>query len=266
VKPQKGADVGATTRGPQRPRRRWHYLLAALFLLFALGLRLAFPGPRLGMAFTLSTGIGTAGLQARIDALEEQAINARAFSAEDRAFLSDFYRTLATGAKLSILVRQTGSMMDHYLDGSGAEYRLSPEIFRGNRKVQAQLGVLRRRAAGKSCVGVTRVASPTFYMPDPSQVDSVFGLYHGSVALTRAPGTDGKCVSHVRAEVPWNWPTYASLKQKYGSYHSESFPLPNQKSLVLGRKHSLFVDNGLGEYLVQLGLAKSFLAFAEWDE
>ncbi|HEX2870871.1 MAG TPA: hypothetical protein VHP33_06435 [Polyangiaceae bacterium] len=50
--------------------------------------------------------------------LEEQAIGARAFSAEDRAFLSDFYRTLA------------------------------------------------------------------IYMPDPSQVDSVFGLYHGTVALT----------------------------------------------------------------------------------
>jgi hypothetical protein len=37
-------------------------------------------------------------------------------------------------------------------------------------------------------------------------------------------------------------------------------------SLVLGRRHALFVDNGLGEYLVQLGLAKPFVAYAEWDE
>lgn len=218
------------------------------------------------MAVVLASGIGTAELQARIDGLEEQAIGGRSFSAEDRAFLTDFYRTLATGAKLSILVRETGGMMDHYLDGSGAEYRLSPEIFRDNTKVQAQLAVLRRRVAGKPCPGTTRVASPTFYMPDPSQIDSVFGLYHGNVAITRALGADGKCVSHVRAEVPWNWPSYASLKQKYGSYHAESFPLPNLKSLALGRKHSLFVDNGLGEYLVELGLARSFLAFAEWDE
>lgn len=258
--------MGAATGGGQRRRRRWLYALGALFVVAVVAMRLAFPGQRLGMAFTLGSGVGTAGLQTRIDALEEQAIGARSFSAEDRAFLSDFYRTLATGAKLSILVRQTGGMMDHYLDGSGAEYRLSPEIFRGNSKVQAQLAALRRRVAGKPCVGSTRVASPTFYMPDPSQVDSVFGLYHGNVALTRAPGPDGQCVSHVRAEVPWNWPTYASLKQKHGSYHSESFPLPNLKSIVLGRQHSLFVDNGLGEYLVQLGLAKSFLAFAEWDE
>lgn len=266
VKVHKGADVGGAALGVRRRRWRWYYTLGALLFLFVLILRLVFPGPRLGMAIVLGTGIGTAELQARIDALEAQAIGRRSFSAEDRAFLSDFYRTLATGAKLSIAVRQTGGMMDHYLDGSGAEYRLSPEIFRDNTKVQAQLGVLRRRVAGKPCLGTTRVASPTFYMPDASQVDSVFGLYHGRVALTRAPGADGKCVSHVRAEVPWNWPTYASLKQKHGSYHSESFPLPNLKSLVLGRKHSLFVDNGLGEYLVELGLAKSFLAFAEWDE
>lgn len=257
--------MGAATRGAGR-RRRALYVLGALGLLGALAVRLAFPGQRLGMAFTLGSGIGTADLQTRIDALEEQAILGKGFSEHDRAFLSDFYRTLATGAKLSILVRQTGGMMDHYLDGSGTEYRLSPDIFRGNAKVQAQLAVLRRRAAAKPCTGVTRLASPTFYMPDPSQVDSVFGLYHGNVTLTRSVNADGRCVSHVRAEVPWNWPSYASLKQKYGSYHAESFPLPNLKCLALGRKHALFVDNGPGEYLVQLGLAKSFLAFAEWDE
>ena len=218
------------------------------------------------MAFTLGSGIGTAELQTRIDTLEEQAVGRRSFSAEDRAFLSDFYRTLATGAKLSILVRQTGGLMDHYLDGSGAEYRLAPEIFRDNTKVQAQLAVLRKRALGQPCAGVVRVASPTFYMPDASQVDSVFGLYHGNIVLTRRLNPSGQCVSRVRAEVPWNWPSYVSVKQKYGSPHAESFPLPNLKALALGKQNALFVDNGLGEYLVQLGLARSFLAFAEWDE
>ncbi len=62
------------------------------------------------------------------------------------------------------------------------------------------------------------------------------------------------------------WPSYASLKQKHGSYHAESFPLPNLKSLALGQEHALFVDNGLGEHLVTLNLARPFLAFAEWDE
>jgi hypothetical protein len=66
--------------------------------------------------------------------------------------------------------------------------------------------------------------------------------------------------------VPWGWPSYASLKTKYGDAHAESFPLPNLKSALFGREHSLVVDNGLGEYLVQLGLAKPFLAFSEWDE
>lgn len=120
MKLPKGADVGAATRSPRKRRRRFVYALGACFAIAAIALWVAFPGPRLAMAFTLGSGVGTAGLQARIDALEEQAIGARSFSADDRAFLS--------------------------------------------------------------------------------------------------------------------------------------------------REHSLFVDNGLGEYLVQLGLAKSFLAFAEWDE
>ena len=65
---------------------------------------------------------------------------------------------------------------------------------------------------------------------------------------------------------PEIWPSYASLKQKYGDYHAESFPLPNLKSIVFGRQYALFVDNGLGEHLSRVGLAKPFLAFAEWEE
>jgi len=225
-----------------------------------------FPGQRLGMAITLATGVGTQRLQSRIDTLEERAITGATFSAEDRAFLSDFYRTLATGAKLTLVIRQTGRLMDHYLDGSGTEYQLDPVIFQDNAKVQTELDTLRARANAKPCLGVAHYASRTFHMPDASKLDSVFGLYYGSVALTRSRASDGQCTSHVRAEVPWFWPSYASLKLKHGSYHAESFPLPNLQSLLFGPKHALFVDNGLGEHLVPLGLARPFLAAAEWDE
>ena len=37
-------------------------------------------------------------------------------------------------------------------------------------------------------------------------------------------------------------------------------------SIVFGVEYSLFVDNGLGEYLTRIDLAKSFVAYAEWDE
>jgi hypothetical protein len=36
--------------------------------------------------------------------------------------------------------------------------------------------------------------------------------------------------------------------------------------LVLGSQHALYVDNGLGHHLEREGLAKSFLAFAEWSQ
>ena len=226
-----------------------------------------FPGRRASLAFTLGTGIGTARLQLRIDTLEGKAVKGVSFATEEREFLSDFYRTLATGAKLSVVIAQTGHLMDHYLDGSGSDYQLQPDIFRDNNKVQTQLGILRQRLGGgaRFCQP-QHLESPTFYMPDASKIDSVFGLYHGRVLLDRAPNADGRCTTHVRAEVPWFWPSYESLRRKYGREQAESFPLPNVLSLLFGNKRALYVDNGLGQYLVELGLAKPFLAYAEWDE
>jgi hypothetical protein len=256
--------MGGRNKQPGYRRRRRIALgvLGSAMLALTIGV---FPGQRLGMAWTLGTGCGRKDLQQRIDALEEKAISRAAFSDEERAFLSDFYRTLATGAKLSIVVAQTGRMMDHYLDGSGAPYQLQPDIFRDNDKVQTQLAALRRRVAQGPCRS-QRLESPEFYMPDATKLDSVFGLYYGKVALSRAATPSAGCTTHVHAEVPWFWPSYASLRHKHGSAHAESFPLPNLVSLLLGSKHALFVDNGLGQYLVELGLARPFLAYAEWDE
>lgn len=226
----------------------------------------AFPGDRFGLAFTIATGVGHAQLQHRIDLLEERAVRHERFSEADRAFLHDFYSTLATGGKLVVVARQTGRMMDHYLAGSGTDYRLDTQIFTSNKKVQAQVAQLRKRAHSAPCIDGNRFSSGTFYMPDASNVDSIFGLYYGSLLLTEQVAPAGKCALRWRAEVPWVWPSYASLRQKYGNPHAESFPLPNLKALLLGRHHSLFVDNGLGHHLEELGLARSFLAFAEWPD
>jgi hypothetical protein len=243
---------------------------AKVGLLFAVGLigllLFLFPGQRLGMAFTIATGVRRQALQRRIDEVETNAIQHAALTADDRAFLSDFYGTLATGAKLTLVVGQTGRLMDHYLAGSGNDYHLDSDIFSQNDKVRAQMATLRARAGSGTCRAGASLSSPTFYMPDASKLDSVFGLYNGVLHLSRSPTANGSCALHWRAEVPWFWPSYASLEQKYGSPHGESFPLPNLQSILFGRDHSLFVDNGLGEYLAQVGLAKPFLAFSEWDE
>ena len=44
------------------------------------------------------------------------------------------------------------------------------------------------------------------------------------------------------------------------------FPLPNARSILQGRKYCLRVDDGLGEYLSQIGLARPFEAYSEWKE
>lgn len=246
-------------------RRARTWVALALVAALAAALML-FPGPRLGMAFTLATGVGVEKLQARIDELEAKAVRGARLGESDRAFLVDFYSTLATGGKLSGVAFQTGKMMDHYLSRAGAPYELEPEIFADNRKVQRQAALLRERAARAKCGSGQRFSSPTFYMPDLSQWDSVFGLYYGTLALTKRLEPDGSCRLHFRAEVPWIWPSYASLTKKYGTPHAESFPLPNAKSLLFGPNYALYVDNGLGHYLEEVGIARSFLAFGEWSE
>jgi hypothetical protein len=264
--------VGVETVSANSRDGRWRFFRRSrtwlvIVLVAAVGAALLlFPGPRLGMAFTLATGIGVERLQRRIDELEAAAIRRAPLKASDRAFLVDFYSTLATGGKLSGVARQTGKMMDHYLSRTGAPYELEPEIFSQNRKVQRQAQLLRERAAGSKCGSGQRFESATFYMPDASQWDSVFGLYYGTLRLTKSPEADGSCRLQFRAEVPWIWPSYESLTKKYGTPHAESFPLPNVRTLLLGREYALYVDNGLGHYLEEVGIARSFLAFGEWSE
>jgi hypothetical protein len=263
---------GGSGKGAQKRKwlaghkRRW---AAALFGLLAIGLVVLFPGQRLGMAFTLGTGLGRATLQRRIDGLEQRAITSphALFDADDREFLTDFYRTLATGARLSLVLGQSGKLLHHYLDSSGTDYELEPRIFRDNDRVQAQLAVLGARAKRAGCVIGQHFVSDSFHMPDRSNIDSVFGLYYGTLAVTVLGSGSGAagCKLHVHAEVPWRWPSYAELAVRHGTPYSERFPLPNLQSFIRGPGHELLVGNGLGGKLAELGLARPFLAYAEWD-
>ena len=107
--------------------------------------------------------------------------------------------------------------------------------------------------------------SEVFYMPEFSNIDSVFGLYYGTVIAEPTRIGDNIQIRW-RAEVPWEWPSYASLTEKHGDPHAESCPIPNASCLIKGIDGAIFIDNGLGEYLTHLDIAKSFIAYAEWTE
>jgi hypothetical protein len=257
----------------EREQRRWRRVkrvLAAagmvVCILVPVVFFCVFPGQQASIAFTLATGVGLSGLQVRIDEMEAKAIRGGEFSDGDKAFLVDFYTCLAKGAKLTVVLGQSGRLMDRYLDGSGEPLELDESIFTTNWKVQSRMKKLRGKAikAARAKRGMQmRYSSGRFHMPHASSPDSVFGLYFGTVNVEPRPMDDGKLELRWRAEVPWEWPSYGSLEKKYGDPHAESFPLPSLLSPLVGM---LYVDNGLGEYLVQLGLAEPFVAYAEWDE
>lgn len=184
------------------PRTLRSRLVAAAALALAAAALVLFPGRRLVFALAVGTGIGRDALQARVDAVEEKAVRGEPFSADDRAFLVDLYRTIATGGRVVVFARRSGRLLHHYLDGSGADLRLDPEIFTGNAKVRRRMAALRAAAAAAPVDEPVALSSGTFYMPDASQADSVYGLYDGTLRVERVAAPGGARVLRWRAEVP----------------------------------------------------------------
>jgi len=221
---------------------------------------------RAAIMMTLASGTNIEELQLRVDAMEKKAIANESFSAADKEFLRDLYSAMAFGAKKIRMFEQSGRMMDRYLECSGTPLELEPPIFSKNARVRDQVRLLAEKMSAKNASPSRVYRSPRFYMPDPSTPDSVMGLYWGTVEGSIRVKADGSHVFHYRAEVPWEWPSYESLRKKYGTPHAEIFPLPNLRSVIAGPSYALHIENGLGEYLVRLGLAKPFVAWGEWDE
>lgn len=230
--------------------------LVAAFLIY-------FPGRQGSMALTLATGIGMRGLQARVDALQGKARLDGDFSAEDRQFLRNLYMCFAKGARLTVVLRQSSAMMHHYLSCEGTPLRTGSRIFLDSGSVRGEMESLRKQALAdlRATSLKTEYRSTDFFMGDATSFDAAVGLYVGRLILHPTADSRGGLQFAWRAEVPWEWPAYGT-----DSRARASFPIPNALSLLTGRDCALQIEDGLGEYLARLHLARSFLIYAEWSE
>lgn len=259
------------SKAEHKGKASWGCAVAAAGLLASatIAFLVYFPGRQSLLALTLASGIGIDGLQARVDALEQKAIDRQPFTVADRAFLRDLYTCFAKGARLTYVLRQSSQLMDRYLSRTGESLNLKPRIFLGSGQVRKQMDVLRQRVAEDLYASGTlaeEYSSGTFHMGEPEFFDSSAGLYYGHISVRPRLMDDDRLLLRWRAELPWQWPSYQSLYEKYGNYHALCFPLPNARSLLQGPRYSLWIDDGLGEYLTQIGLAEPFLAWSEWEE
>jgi len=242
---------------------------AGLLVIVTIAFLAYFPGRQSLLALTLASGIGIGGLQARVDAMEQKAIGGERFTAADEAFLCDLYTCFARGARLTYVLRQSGQLMDRYLSRTGDSLQMEPRIFLGSRNVREQMDLLRQALVEDLRVHGAPAgdyASDTFHMGEPELLDSSAGLYFGRISVRPRLLDDDRLLLRWRAELPWQWPSYQSLYDRYGDYHAQCFPLPNARSLLQCPKCYLWIDDGLGEYLARIGLAEPFLAWSEWDE
>ncbi len=250
------------------------WLLVAGLLAAAGYMRWQFPGQQLGLAWTLATGSGVEAVQARTDAIEKRIVRGKHVSRDDQRFLVSLYSAMGTGGRHLPPIRQSGRLMQHYLEASGEPFAVAPGLFLGSsvvvkRAAQMRVQARKRAAALRGAkLGLGDYQwSPRFYMASSSNPDSFFGLYHGRLGYrARVDGSGKRLHLHWRAEVDWRWPRYAELQRKYGKARAEVVPIPNLQTLLHGQEHSLRLSNGLGGYLEEAGLARSFLAYAEWDE
>jgi len=249
--------------------KRCAAVAAGLLIIATTAFLVYFPGRQSALAITLATGLGVRSVQARVDALEEKAIKGEPFTGEDKAFLRDLYTCFAKGARLTVVLRQSARLMDDYLSQTGEPLGLAPRIFLGSGKVQEQMVDLKQRIVSDLRARGRldgEYATATFYMGDPEFFESYVGLYFGRLTAIPSLQEDGALLLQWRAEMPWQWPSYESLYKKYGDYHAQCFPLPNARSILQGPQYCLRMDDGLGEHLAHIGLAKPFLIYSEWSE
>lgn len=249
--------------------RRCMIAWAVVVLTGVAAFLLHFPGQQAPMAITLATGLGTPSLQARVDALEEKAIHGKSLTNSEKQFLTDLYTCFAKGGRLTYVLRQSAQMMQHYLDASGNDLQIQSRIFIGSSPVQEQMIRLRKRITfdfEQQNSLLAEYTSPTFYMGDPHFFEAQAGLYYGKITARPSLNDDRQLKIDWNVEMPWQWPTYESLNQRWGTYHAQCFPIPNARSFIQGSQHCLWIDDGLGEHLAQLGLAKPFLVLSTWQD
>ncbi|MDB6130160.1 MAG: hypothetical protein JWM04_1267, partial [Verrucomicrobiales bacterium] len=203
------------------------------------------------------------------DLMQSKAIRREAFEESEKVFLRNLYICFAKGGAASMMAPESSKMMFQYLSCSGRELQVRSSLFYRSAPVIEMMKPLKDRAvADFQNHGGDKVVyeSQTAYLGDPAYFDSFVGLYFGQVKVSVVRSEKDFIVLKWRGEVPWEWPSYSSIYKKYGRYHAQSFPLPNARSLLQGPKYLLLMDDGLGGYLAEIGLAKPFLVFAEWEE
>ncbi|MEM6856123.1 MAG: hypothetical protein AAF593_17090 [Planctomycetota bacterium] len=251
------------------PFRKTLTVLAVLLLVVLLAGVVVFPGQQTPMALTYATGWNVKNTQAEIDRLEDLAIHKQPFTDEDKQFLFDLYSAGAKGGRITGVVPNASRLVSRYLDRSGEDLKIDADLVRHSHPVRLEIQTLKRQIAlalARRHDVEPRYESPTFYMGDPNDLDAVASLYFGRLIVTPYVNEEGQSMLAWRAEIPWVWPTYDELFEKYGDHHAQNFGLPNLRSQVFGPRYMLRVDDGLGGHLPALGLAQPFLAYAEWEE
>ena len=228
-------------------------------------------------------------IQAQIDDLTEKAKKKRAFSADDKEFLTDLYGWIAWGGGRKGL-GEASKLLAHYLNGNGKSLEIDSEVYQSSVIVRYAVGEIKSAIAGDvRKAGVIRnngnVASRDILkkksfgdvgtkgqildngilLAEQNNVrlknaNNRFGLTSISkVADNEFWESDAVRIVETRWRVDDSW-DFASFGQQRKEKRNDFTVLP-----LRGGK-SLRLPDGLSHYLTQLGLAMEFEHYSEWAE
>ena len=216
------------------------------------------------MAFQIGTGIGLNQIQSKVDKLEYKALQQKQFTNDDKKWLRIFYRTLAYGGQMVIILPEASRLLHHYLDATGETTSIEKNVLLSSPRFQKQLNILKNKLKN-SCKQKKEYTSKRFDMGHGGFNDQAIALYYGTIKGKTTKKDDKHISIEWFVDMPWKWPNYDEIKKVKGRDKKETYPLPNALSF-LGWGPHLWLDNELAGALEEIGLAKSFEVINKWEE
>lgn len=226
-------------------------------------------------------------VQEQIDRLEQTARRKGALTSWDKNFMLQMYKTLTTGGYL-LGMPEAAQLITRYMAPSMWPQKLNPagktkenpfiinsEIYTDSSIVQYAMSkmknIIRSGVSGNKLIGYTDITSG-FLSPtnrDPVTEGNVLADGTGRLkveqANTRLFYADNRFTLRAKSEVLEDGrikTTWYVLEQ----YDFQPYPVENQSRFTILDDINLTIDDGLSEYMAELGLAEEFWYKAEWEE
>lgn len=279
--------------------RKWktEYIALIIALVFWLTLIISLavylPGGQARIAYALVSG-NVDDIQTRVYALEQKANTKVLFTEGEQQFLRDLYSVFYKGARL-VGLRYSAKTMRHYLHGAGRPLIIDKRLFRADEAVGKRMTLICRQIAhdyeNGSLTNAGMYRSKVFYAGDGVyELDRFMGIRDAQLSASVYFENETNVYIRWQVRSEYEWPSYDAASPVRSSGSPSYSPIPLNLKIIRSLRardvyrfvrrgvipwrriqsaHSnemLWINDGLGAYLAETGLAVPYTIYAGWVE